>query len=151
MHDETLPSSPGPARNTTAAGFSGSPTVRHVMEEESTTAPANDRTRTYNQDYAAPNNDNRHHDSMVVSELSSPVTSMTGTPHISTQTQMTVSNLTASRPGSGTYQRLSARGAGMGYISPEMALAGGLRDTGGEDDDGRGPHEVGPEGRSVLS
>lgn len=63
---------------------------------------------------------------------------MTGTERStpSASTQMTVSSLGVCRPPSGdAYRRLSARGAGRGYVSPEMALADGWRDDGDEEED----------------
>ncbi len=54
---------------------------------------------------------------------------------------MTISSLGVSRPPSdSTYRRLSARGGGRGYVSPEMALADGWQDDGeeGEEENGEG-------------
>lgn len=75
-------------------------------------------------------------ESRGVSELE---TSLTGTDRSAprSSTRMTGSSLGVSRPPSGDpYRRLSARGAGRGYVSPEMALADGWRDDGDEGEDG---------------
>lgn len=58
---------------------------------------------------------------------------------------MTISSLSVSRPPSdSTYRRLSARGGGRGYVSPEMALADGWQDDGEEGDEENGEGYGGP-------
>ncbi len=66
-------------------------------------------------------------------QLSPPVS-----PHVPTMAMSMVSSMSANRSPSGEYARVSATGGGVrgqGYLSPEMALAGGWSDDGGDDEE----------------
>jgi len=130
LPDEPLPS---PSPRASYAAAQGSPTVRHVIEQASSpAAPAAGNPQSPAYPYG-PVSGVTQHDLMPVSELSTLMTD-SHTPH--TSTQMTESSLIVSRPPSGnTYRRLSARGGGRGYVSPEMAMANGWRDDGDEEDE----------------
>ncbi len=62
-------------------------------------------------------------------------------PHVSTHPTRAAStgeSVSASRSPSGEYARMSATGGGMkgrGFLSPEMAMAGGWSDDGRDDED----------------
>ncbi|KAI9878869.1 MAG: hypothetical protein M1830_010279 [Pleopsidium flavum] len=121
LHDQPSPRTPALVSTIVPHVGQDSPTIRHVMEESAALG-------SIYQSYAP--NPNPHY-SLLVSELSSPTMS---SPHTSTQAPMSVSSVSGSRPTSETFLRMSARGGGRGYLSPEMAIAGGWRDDGDGDD-----------------